>query len=598
MTSSVKVRAGFGLAAVALLASACGGGGSDSNDNGGDNGGTKSSFNAALAYKVINASDKKGGTLRLGASEPFDSLDPVATYYGYSWTFRRLWDRQMFQFKPVPGPGSLELAPDISEDMGKASDNNKTWTYKIRKGVKFANGATVTSKEIKYAIERDFAMDVLGANGGGPTYLVQLLGGADSYPGPYKDTDPNHLGLKTVETPDDNTIVFHLSKPFGQFNYLLALPTSTPVPIDVDQNKATGGAKYANHPISSGPYKVDKYDPSKLLTLSRNPYWDPKTDDLHKALPDKIELTIGTNSDTLDQQLLNNQIDFVIDTPIGAPARAKILQNKKTTGANTDVPVESYTTQYLDINKQVAPFDNIHCRKAVAYAIDKVSLQAAYGGPDYGGDIAHQMTPPVSTSYEKDYDPYPSGADNHGDLEKAKQELAACGHPNGFSTKIAARKTATGPKVALSVQNSLKRVGINVTYFPTQRGADPSSKPAQAKKNGLGIINMGWGADFPTDYGFYEFIGDPRAIPEVGNFNRSIFDDPKASELIDKATSSSGDESVQAWKDYQHVLMDSAQKIPYVYPKEMQSHSARATNVYLFSAIFNYYDYMNVGVVS
>jgi peptide/nickel transport system substrate-binding protein len=592
MTYSLKARAGVGLAAVALLAAACGGGSSDNKTT------EKSSFNAALSYKVLNPSDKKGGTLKLGASEPFDSLDPVATYYGYSWTFRRLWDRQMFQFAPVPGPDSLKLVPDISVDMGKASDNNRTWTYKIRSGVKFANGAPVTSKEIKYAIERDFAMDVLGTGGGGPTYLVELLGGGDSYPGPYKDKDPQHLGLKTVETPDDSTIIFHLTKPFGDMNYLLALPTSTPVPIDVDQNPATGGAKYVNHPISSGPYKVDTYDPTKSLTLSRNPYWDPKTDPVHKALPDNIQLTIGTNADTLDNQLLAGTIDFVIDQPIQTAARGKILRDKAGIGKYTDVPLQSYTTEWIDVNKQVKPFDNIHCRKAVAYALDKKSLQSVYGGPDYGGDIAHQITPPVSTSYEKDYDPYPSGADNTGDIEKAKQELAACGLPNGFSTKIAARKTGFGPKVALSVQNSLKRVGIKVTYFPTQRGADPSSKPAAAKAAGLGLINFGWGADFPTDYGFYEFVADPRQIPAVGNYNRGIFDDPKGSQLIDEATAASGDAAIAKWKEFSHVLMDSATAVPYLYPKEVQARSARATNVYLFSAIFNYYDYMNVGVVS
>lgn len=590
MTSSVTARAGVGLAAVALLASACGSGSTTTKS-------VKSAYNAALAYTVINASDKKGGTLKLGAAEPFDSLDPVATYYGYSWDFRRLWDRQMFQFKPVPGPGSLALVPDIATDMGTATDNNKTWTYHIRKGVKFANGEVVTSKNIKYAIERDFAMDVLGANGGGPTYLVDLLGGGASYPGPYKDKSPDHLGLKTVDTPDDSTIVFHLSKPFSDMNYLLALPTSTPVPIDVDQNPATGGAKYANHPISSGPYKVDTYDPSKLLTLSRNPFWDPKTDPVHKALPDKIVLTIGTSADTLDQQLLAGDIDFVIDTPIGTAARAKILQDKTGVGQYADTPIQSYTTEWIDVNQQVKPLDNVHCRRAVAYALDKKSLQDVYGGPEIGGDIAHEVTPPVSTSFEKDYNPYPSGPNETGDLAKAKSELALCGHPTGFDTKIAARKTGYGPKVALSVQASLKRVGINVTYFPVQRGADPTGKPAAAKAAGLGLINFGWGADFPTDYGFYEFVADPRSIPPAGNYNRGIFNDPRGSQLIDKALSSDPAGAIQAWKDFSHVLMDSATAVPYLYPKEMQAHSARATNVQLFSAIFNYYDYMNVGVV-
>ncbi len=588
MMSSRSAKAAVGLAAIGLLATACSG---SSKGTTKPTSGGQAAYNAAITADV-NTSTKTGGTLKLVATEDFDSLDPQRTYYGYSWNFRRLWDRQMFQFTPKPGKDSLGLSQDLAADNGTASDGGKTFTYKIKSGVKFANGEPVTSKNIKYAIERLFASDQIS---GGPTYLVDLLGGAKSYPGPYKDKSADHLGLKTIETPDDTTIVFKLSKPFSDMNYLLALPSSTPVPIDVDQAAATGGANYGKHPISSGPYQVDSYVAGKSVTLSRNKNWDPKTDSLHKALPDNITVTIGTDADTADKQVLNGTADYVIDSPIQTTQRASILRDKTGIGKYADNPLNSYTTQWFDLPASVIP--NIHCRKAIGYAIDKKSLQDVYGGPEVGGDIANLVVPPASSSYEKDYDPYNALTKPTGDIDKAKEELKACGKPGGFSTKIAARKTGFGPKVALSVKNSLAKVGINVTYVPTTRSADPAKVPAQVKSLGLGIITFNWGADFPTDYGFYEFVADPRSIPDAGNYNEGEFSDPKGSTLIDKALTETGDAQTATWKEFGHLLMESGTAVPYLYPKTVQAHSARMTNVHTLYAIFNEYDLMNVGVV-
>lgn len=579
------MKASVGLAVLGLLAAGCGGGSSTKKTTG-----VQAAYNAAITTEV-NPSDKKGGVLKLDATLDFDSLDPGRTYYGYSWNFRRIFDRQMFQFTPKPGIAGLGLSPDLAADSGTVSDGGKTITYKIRTGVKFANGEAVTSKTIKYAIERIFAEDIIN---GGPTYLVDLLGGTASYKGPYKDPAVDHLGLKTVVTPDDQTITFHITKPFSDFNYLLALPTSTPVPIDVDQATATGGANYFKHPISAGPYRVDSYAPGKSLKLSRNPYWDAKTDPLHKALPDSIELTIGVADTTADSQVLAGTTDLVIDSYLQDTGRAQVLTHKTGVGRYADNPINSYTTQWLDVNKKVIP--NIHCRKAIAYAVDKKSLQSVYGGPIAGGEIANEVTSPASSSYEKDYNPLPNGADSTGDLTKAKAELALCGKPGGFSTKMAARAKAFGPKAFLSVQNSLKRVGIKLTFVPTARATDPTNTPANVLSQGIGIINFGWGADFPTDYGFYEFVADPRQILAAGNSNKGEFDDPKASQLIDKALSETGDAQVATWKEFAHLLMDSVTAVPYLYPKGVQAHSSRLTNVHCLQPLFNDYDLMNVGV--
>ena len=115
-------------------------------------------FNAAVD-KVFNPSDHKGGTLKLAVSEDWDSVDPGDTYYGMSWNILRLYSRSLVMFKPGPGKAGLELTPDLAESLGVVSDGGKTWTYKLRAGVKYEDGTPITSKDVKYAVMRAIDSD-------------------------------------------------------------------------------------------------------------------------------------------------------------------------------------------------------------------------------------------------------------------------------------------------------------------------------------------------------------------------------------------------------------------------------------------------------
>src|SRR3954466_3785967 len=138
---SKRWRALTALGATAALSLSACGGSSDSGGNSGGGSGTTAS-NAAVG-KVFNASTKKGGVVKIANSGDWDTLDPGETYYGYSWNFARLYGRSLLTFKAAPGDASNELVPDLAEGLGKPTDNGKTWTYKIKKGVKFEDGTTV-----------------------------------------------------------------------------------------------------------------------------------------------------------------------------------------------------------------------------------------------------------------------------------------------------------------------------------------------------------------------------------------------------------------------------------------------------------------------
>ena len=318
-TMSIKrLRTVAALSAVAALAlSACGGSGSGTGNNTDGSGGAKAEFNAALTG-VVSPSDKKGGTVKMASSDDWDSLDPGETYYGYAWNFARLYGRSLLMFKSAPGKAANELVPDLAEAKGVPSDGGKTWTYKIRKGVKFEDGTVITSKDVKYGIERSTDKATFPD---GPAYYDTMLNWPAGWKGPYKSKGMNTDSA--ISTPDDNTIVFHLKAPFAGFDYLAMTPQTAPVPEKGDQ-----GAKQKQHVISSGPYMFATYEDGKSYTLKRNPNWDPATDPNRKALPDGYDMQMNVDAEDIDNRLISGNVDIALaGTGVTAASQSRVLSD-------------------------------------------------------------------------------------------------------------------------------------------------------------------------------------------------------------------------------------------------------------------------------
>jgi peptide/nickel transport system substrate-binding protein len=568
-------------AAIALILAACGGS-SETPDEETTGGSAAPAFNAGV-NAVVNPSEEKGGIIKMANSDVWDSLDPANTYYGYAWNFVRLYGRSLVMFKPAAGAGGAELVPDLAESLGKPSDDAKTWTYTLRDGVKFEDGTPVTSKDVKYGVERSLDKATFP---NGPTYFNDALIDAAGY-SPYK---AGAKGLASIETPDDKTIVFKLKSPFSGFDYFAQLPATIPVP----QAKDTG-TKYQQHVMSTGPYKFDVNKLGQNFTLVRNDQWDPATDPNRKALPDGFEVAMKVNADDIDNRLLDGSLDLAVEgTGVQSAAQVKIL-NDPALKANTDsAPLAR--TWYTAINPEVAPFDNIACRKAVQFATDKVAYQNAFGGPLAGGDIASNIMPPIIPGQEK-FDLYAT-PDNSGDEAKAKEQLAACGQPNGFSTSISYRPERPKEKAAAeSLQQSLGKVGIKLTLKPYPAGdyfALYAGNPAFAKKNNLGLMQMGWGADWPDGFGFMSQIVDSRVIREAGNTNLGV-NDPAVDALIDKALANTDEASREKdWVAVDKKTMEGAYIVPGVWAKALQYRPAQLTNVAISNGL-QMYDYVLLG---
>jgi len=574
--------------ALALLAAGCGGsdsGGTASPSSSGSSSGAASVFGAATT-QMVNPSDKTGGTLKYVYSDAPDSMDPGNTYYAFNWNFTRLYTRALTTFPAKPGADGLKVTPDLAEGLGVPSADGMTWTYKLKAGVTFEDGTPVKAEDVKYAIARSNYSEELT---GGPKYFKQYLDAGD-YAGPYKDEDLDDF--TGITTPDDSTLVFHLTQPFAEFDYLVSNPQASPVPQAKDN-----GLKYEEHPVSTGPYMFESHSVGKEFALVKNPEWDAASDPNRKQTVDRIEVQEKVDAADIDQRLVAGTADLDLGgTGVQAQTRSTLLQDpvKKN---QADNPQTGFL-RYAMMSVNVPPFDNADCRKAVLYAADHEAIQSAWGGP-VGGDIATTALPPNVAGY-KQADVYGFLADKNGSVDKAKQALTACGQPTGFSTKIAVR--GDRPKDVASgeaLQQSLDKVGIKteiVKYPSGDWSAQYAGNPKFVKANGLGIMVAGWGADWPSGFGFLSQIADGRAIaPSGGNYNQMELNDPTVNKLLDDGIKTTDlDARNEMWSQVDAKVMESGALLPFVYEKTLLYRDPSLTNVFV-SPSYGMYDYTTIG---
>ncbi|EPH41091.1 ABC transporter substrate-binding protein [Streptomyces aurantiacus] len=578
-----RLTAGAALVVAALVTTTACGGGDD--DNGGGKG---AGYNAAL-NKVANPSKKAGGTLRMVGKQDLDSADPQRAYYGMSWDFMRFYTRQLVSYDTKPGKAGTKLVPDLAESTAKISKDGKTYTYKLRDGVTWEDGSPLTSKDVKYGIERLWATDTIT---GGPGYIRQTLDPKGEYKGPYKDTSKDKLGLKAIETPDDKTIVFKLPKRNGDFEQFLAMPAGSPVKAAKDTK-----AKYTSRPFSSGPYKFQSYKPGKKIVLVRNDKWKKDSDPIRPALPDKVDVTISANLEENDKRLMSGDYDVDLNgTGMTQSGRVTAVQKHK---ANVDNMHTSFV-RYVALIHTAKPFDNVHCRKAVFYGTDFAGLQQTRGGKLAAGDIANS-TLPKAVPGSSDYDPY-GVLERKGkpDIAKAKDELKQCGKPGGFSAKLTARNNNPGEvDTAEALQAQLKKVGINVSVEQLD-GADSASitgSPSVVKKRGYSMQMSGWGPDFPTGQGYAQPLFDSRFLVENGNYNESQIKDKKIDAMFDDAIAQTDlNKAAEIYKKIDKRILDQADWMPFLYEKNITWRGERLTNAYMSDAYNGRYDYVSLGV--
>ncbi|MEU5428130.1 ABC transporter substrate-binding protein [Streptomyces olivoreticuli] len=499
---------------------------------------------------------EKGGTLTVLNRQPQKQFDPARLYTSGGGNVPSLVFRTLTTRHRANGAEGTKVVPDLATDTGTPSDDAKVWTFRIKDGLKYEDGSPITTADIKYGIERSFAPELSG----GAPYLRDWLVGGENYQGIYKDSK----GLDSIETPDAKTIVFHLRKSEGDFPFVATQTQFAPVPKAKDT-----GAKYAEHPVSSGPYKVVKNtNDGEHLVLERNTNWSEETDKERHAYPDSIDVQAGLNSAVINQRLSTGQgadaAAVTTDNNLGPAELAQVTGDKKL--ADRVGTGHFGYTNYLAFNPKAKPFDNPKVRQAIAYAINRTSVVNAAGGSSLAEPATTFLPNQKSFGYTP-YDHFPAGAT--GNPEKAKELLKEAGYENGLEitlTHSTAQDFETSPEIATAIQAALKQAGITVKLQGLETN-DYDEKVHQVKTQ-PDLFLAHWGADWPSGGPFLAPIFDGRQIVKDGsNYNSAQLDDSKVNDEIDginKVTDLAA--AAKRWGALDRTIGEQALTVPLFHP--------------------------------
>ena len=503
---------------------------------------------AALALPVALPAaaeeGKQGGSIIVTYKDDIVTLDPAIGYDWVNWSIIKSLFARLMDYKA----GTAELTPSLA-DSYEISKDGLTYTFKLRKGVKFHNGREVVAQDVKYSIERTTNPKTESPGAG----FYDSIAGMEAFKkGKAKD-------VKGIAVVDPATVKFTLTRPDATFLHVLALNFSSVVPKEaVDK----AGKDFGKKVVGSGAFMLADWKLGQELVLKRNPdYFVPGVPKL-----DQITFQVGLEPMTAILKLEKGEADFAGD---GIPP-AKFLQICNDPKYK-DLIVEGgqLQTGYVTLNVQMKPLDKVEVRQAINMAIDKNRIVKIINNRAVP---ANQPLPPTMPGYDKEYKGYPF------DPEKAKELLKQAGLEKGFETTLYVYNVDPNPRIAQAIQEDLSKVGIKVKLKNLAQAnvIAAGGKPKTAPMVWSG--GMAWIADFPDPSNFYgPILGCAGATN--GGWNWSWYCNKELDERATKADSMSDPakaaERAQLWKTIFTDIMKDAPWVPIFNEQRFTTRSKR-----------------------
>jgi len=468
---------GIITALAALGLAACGGGG------GGGGGGQEGGTATILMGTAPDYLDPQEEYTTQGAEPTWISYTPLVTY------------------RHENAPAGNEVIPGLATALPQISQDGKTYTLTLRKGLVYSDGSPVKAADFKCTVER-----MIKVNWGGKSFVTDNVTGAT-------DFDEGKADTISGITTDDATgkIEIHLDQPYGAFTNVLAFPDLGLVPCGTPDHTLT-----TDLPPGVGAYMITDIVPNKSFSLVKNPHFAQlHIPDIPVGHLDKINVKIESNTQTEAQQVLNNQAD-VFDT--GDTLPPSLLPQIRSQASDRFAAVTIPSTFYFFMNVNTPPFNNELVRQAVNVAIDRPALQRLASGfltpecfflPE--GIVGHPDS-------ECPYGP----ADGHGDIDKAKQMVQQSGTA-GQTITVWGEQRAPRTQYVEYYADLLNKIGFkatpklisDTTYFPTIGNAKTAPQTGFAD----------WIQDFPNPSDFYLLL-DAKSIQPVNSENFGNVNDP------------------------------------------------------------------------
>jgi peptide/nickel transport system substrate-binding protein len=531
-------------ATVMLAVAACGSPSSNTGSGGGavQQGSTQEKATDATAVGPAKEVDgaKKGGTVTVLSDVVPDTMDPTDIYYVDGNQIGKLFYRALTQYKLDEKTGKPVLVPDLAADLGTKSPDGLTWTFKLKKGIKYSDGSTVTAADYAYAIKRSFAHDLYDA---GPTYQIQFFKDGEKYKGPYASGD-NYSG---VETPDDSTLVIHLAKKFDDLPYYAAFPMFTPIPKAKDTKK-----NYEQHPLSTGPYQVASYTPGTELKLSKNPNWDPASDPVRHQYVDGWDFKFGQDLIKAQRQVLASS---------GPDANALSYSNldvsllPEVKDQSQLIKGDGPCTITLPMDTRKIP---IEVRKLVAEAYPYDSWRKVAGLNPNDDPPASTILPKAVPGFEKYELPGLTGTGKGAEDPAVAADVKAKLHALGKDNFELSQYYSIDDKIATNVMSLRKQV-FEKAGFKYKAIGVPKAKIRTFTGNqdapvNLGKTPAGWCSDWPSGTSWFPVLFKSDAIA-LGNSIGQL-KDPKLDADIDKVAAMEPNAQLKEWGKIDKQIME------------------------------------------
>jgi peptide/nickel transport system substrate-binding protein len=477
---------------------------SDGKDSGKDSGSTKD-------------------TLVYGRGGDSTSLDPITTTEGETFKVTENIFETLLQY----GDQDTTINPGLAEEW-EASPDGLTYTFKLRKGVKFHDGTDFNAEAVVFNFER------------------WMNGNADKFPyytmfGGYKGEE-GHV-IKEVKAIDENTVQFVLTRPQAPFLKNIAMsPFGIASPAAIEK----WGDDFRSNPVGTGPFKFVEWKQNDTITLEKNTdYWEKGFPKLNKVIFRVIpENTARLNALAIGEIDVMDGLNNSDEATVKADDKLQVIERP------------SMNVGYIGLTTTRKPFDNKLVRQAINYAIDKKAIIDAF----YGGKAlaAVNPMPPSIEGYNDAIEPYPY------DLEKAKALLKEAGMEKGFEMDLWAMPVARpympeAQKVAEVIQDSLSKIGVKANI----QSVDWATYLDKAAKGEFDAFMLGWTGDNGDPDNFLYTLLDKDSI---GSNNYSQYSsDPLHEVLINAQTETDQAKRNELYKEAQKIIHEDAPWVPLVH---------------------------------
>lgn len=512
---------------------------------------------ALMALMPLSASAQdtptKGGEIVVTYKDDITTLDPAIGYDWVNWSMIKSLYSRLMDYEP----GTANLVPSLAESFDVSADG-LTYTFKLRPDVKFSNGRAVVASDVKYSIERAVNPKTQGPGAG----FFGAITGFDAVSGGTSET------LSGIETPDDQTVIFKLSRPDATFLHVLAINFASVVPKEAVEAAA---GDFGKKPVGSGTYILKDWTIGQKLVFDRNP------DYFNKDLPyiDKVTVEVGQEPLVALLRLQKGEVDIAGD---GIPP-AKFLEIKNSPeGAQMIVDGEQLQTGYLTLNTKIKPLDDVKVRQAINMAVNKERITRILNGR---ATPANQPLPPLMPGYDKSFTGYAF------DVEKAKALLAEAGFPDGFETVLYSTNTDPQPRIAQAIQQDLAAIGVKAEVRALAQGNVIAAGGTEGEAPMVWSGGMAWIADFPDPSNFYgPILGCSGAVQGGWNWswycNEAL--DKRAIEADSMSDPAKVAERQAAWGKIFTDIMADAPWVPVINERRVVAKSVRmggADNIYI-----------------